>query len=157
MLPAVPMLLHTHGTRLSDIHIQISVSHILSANTCLPVRSTTKPPPSIHLEQYWQRKYSSRALQGRKRTLKSSTSTVLYRVSEHVETFVKSTPIIISRTGLDMAVQYNGFVYHTKYDRFDVISRDSLQSTGDNLLSLVKSISNANEMRDIKVMQFLII
>ncbi|XP_002005471.3 endoplasmic reticulum metallopeptidase 1 [Drosophila mojavensis] len=52
--------------------------------------------------------------------------------------------------GLDMVVQYNGFVYHTKYDRFDVISRDSLQSTGDNLLSLVKSISNAKEMLDVK-------
>ncbi|XP_064543535.1 endoplasmic reticulum metallopeptidase 1-like [Drosophila montana] len=52
--------------------------------------------------------------------------------------------------GLDMAGQYNGFVYHTKYDRFDVISRDSLQNTGENLLSLVRSIGNAEEMHDTK-------
>lgn len=51
-----------------------------------------------------------------------------------------------------MAGQYNGFVYHTKYDRFDVISRDSLQNTGENLLSLVRSIGNAEEMHDTKVL-----
>ncbi|XP_062134527.1 endoplasmic reticulum metallopeptidase 1-like [Drosophila sulfurigaster albostrigata] len=50
--------------------------------------------------------------------------------------------------GLDMAGVYNGFVYHTKYDRFDVISRASLQNTGENLLSLVRSICNAEEMHD---------
>ncbi|EDW01016.1 endoplasmic reticulum metallopeptidase 1 [Drosophila grimshawi] len=50
--------------------------------------------------------------------------------------------------GLDMAGQYNGFVYHTKYDRFDVISRNSLQNTGENLLHLTRRISNAEEMRD---------
>ncbi|ALC41588.1 CG13160, partial [Drosophila busckii] len=48
--------------------------------------------------------------------------------------------------GLDMAGAYNGYVYHTKYDRFDVISRDSLQNTGENLLSLVRGIGNAPEM-----------
>ncbi|KAH8416137.1 hypothetical protein KR222_008967, partial [Zaprionus bogoriensis] len=50
--------------------------------------------------------------------------------------------------GLDMAGVYNGFVYHTKYDRFAVISRKSLQNTGENLLSLVRSIANAVEMHD---------
>lgn len=50
-----------------------------------------------------------------------------------------------------MAGVYNGYVYHTKYDRFDVISRKSLQNTGENLLSLVRSIANAEEMRDTEV------
>ncbi|XP_016981331.1 endoplasmic reticulum metallopeptidase 1 [Drosophila rhopaloa] len=50
--------------------------------------------------------------------------------------------------GLDMAGVYNGFVYHTKFDRYTVISRDSLQNSGDNLLALVWSISNAEEMYD---------
>lgn len=54
-------------------------------------------------------------------------------------------------TGLDMAGVYNGYVYHTKYDRFAVISRNSLQNTGDNLLSLVRSIANAEEMYDTEV------
>ncbi|EDV56334.2 endoplasmic reticulum metallopeptidase 1 [Drosophila erecta] len=50
--------------------------------------------------------------------------------------------------GLDLAGCYNGFVYHTKFDRFKVISRGALQNTGDNVFSLVRSISNAEEMYD---------
>ncbi|KAH8386241.1 hypothetical protein KR200_007728, partial [Drosophila serrata] len=50
--------------------------------------------------------------------------------------------------GLDMAGCYNGFVYHTKFDRFNIISRGALQNTGDNVFSLVRSISNAEEMYD---------
>lgn len=58
---------------------------------------------------------------------------------------------LLTPTGLDMAGVYNGYVYHTKYDRFAVISRNSLQNTGDNLLSLVRSIANAEEMYDTEV------
>jgi len=54
-------------------------------------------------------------------------------------------------SGLDMAGCYNGFVYHTKFDRYKVISRGALQNTGDNVLSLVRSISNAEEMYDTEV------
>ncbi|KAH8271621.1 hypothetical protein KR018_011294 [Drosophila ironensis] len=50
--------------------------------------------------------------------------------------------------GLDMAGVYNGFVYHTAFDRYTVVSRDSLQHSGDNLLALVRSISNSVEMYD---------
>lgn len=50
--------------------------------------------------------------------------------------------------GLDMAHTYNGFVYHTKYDRFNVISRNSYQSIGDNVLALAKSLANAPELED---------
>ncbi|KAH8320558.1 hypothetical protein KR067_005281, partial [Drosophila pandora] len=50
--------------------------------------------------------------------------------------------------GLDLAGCYNGFVYHTKFDRFKVISRGSLQNTGDNVYGLVRSLSNAEEMYD---------
>ncbi|XP_017147220.1 endoplasmic reticulum metallopeptidase 1 isoform X2 [Drosophila miranda] len=50
--------------------------------------------------------------------------------------------------GLDMAGIYNGFVYHTEFDRYTVISGGALQSTGDNVLALVQSISNAHEMYD---------
>ncbi|KAH8401776.1 hypothetical protein KR009_007798, partial [Drosophila setifemur] len=51
--------------------------------------------------------------------------------------------------GLDVGQCINGFVYHTKYDRFDVIPRAALQNTGDNLLSLARSLSNSTEMRDL--------
>lgn len=50
-----------------------------------------------------------------------------------------------------MANVYNGFVYHTKFDRYTVVSRDSLQNSGDNVLALVRSISNAQEMYDTEV------
>ncbi|XP_016953643.2 endoplasmic reticulum metallopeptidase 1 isoform X1 [Drosophila biarmipes] len=48
--------------------------------------------------------------------------------------------------GLDIAQFINGFTYHTKYDRFANIPRGSIQSTGENLLSLVRSLSNATEL-----------
>ncbi|KAL7735866.1 hypothetical protein ACLKA6_017862 [Drosophila palustris] len=48
--------------------------------------------------------------------------------------------------GLDIAQTTNGFIYHTKYDRTDVIPRGSIQNTGDNVLGLVRALANAPEM-----------
>ncbi|XP_064544316.1 endoplasmic reticulum metallopeptidase 1-like [Drosophila montana] len=50
--------------------------------------------------------------------------------------------------GLDMAQFINGYVYHTKYDVIDVIPREALQNTGDNILGLVRGLANATELRD---------
>jgi len=50
-----------------------------------------------------------------------------------------------------MAQFINGFVYHTKYDLIDVIPRESLQNTGDNVLSLVRGLANATELHDTEV------
>lgn len=45
-----------------------------------------------------------------------------------------------------MAYVYNGYVYHTEFDSFSVFPKASLQNTGDNVLSLAKSVGNAPEM-----------
>ncbi|XP_033149126.1 endoplasmic reticulum metallopeptidase 1-like [Drosophila busckii] len=50
--------------------------------------------------------------------------------------------------GLDMGQIKNGYIYHTKYDVIDVIPRESLQNTGDNILSIVRGLSNATELYD---------
>ncbi|XP_037952372.1 endoplasmic reticulum metallopeptidase 1-like [Teleopsis dalmanni] len=50
--------------------------------------------------------------------------------------------------GLDMAHQYNGYVYHTRYDRPEIIPRGTFQNTGDNVLALVREIANAPELDD---------
>ncbi|KAL9913118.1 endoplasmic reticulum metallopeptidase 1 isoform 4-T4 [Glossina fuscipes fuscipes] len=50
--------------------------------------------------------------------------------------------------GLDMAHQYNGYVYHTRYDRPKIITRNTLQNTGDNVLALVRAIANSTELED---------
>ncbi|XP_032585617.2 endoplasmic reticulum metallopeptidase 1 [Drosophila mojavensis] len=50
--------------------------------------------------------------------------------------------------GLDIAQIINGYIYHTKYDRIDVIPRSSIQSTGDNVLSLVRGLANATELHN---------
>ncbi|XP_017053756.1 endoplasmic reticulum metallopeptidase 1 [Drosophila ficusphila] len=50
--------------------------------------------------------------------------------------------------GLDMAQFINGYDYHTKYDRFTNVPRGSIQNTGDNLLGLVRALSNATELDD---------
>uniref|UniRef100_A0A6P4EJ56 FXNA-like protease n=1 Tax=Drosophila rhopaloa TaxID=1041015 RepID=A0A6P4EJ56_DRORH len=50
--------------------------------------------------------------------------------------------------GLDLGQCVNGYVYHTKYDRYDIIPRASIQNTGDNLLGLVRALANAPELAD---------
>ncbi|XP_030375114.1 endoplasmic reticulum metallopeptidase 1 isoform X2 [Scaptodrosophila lebanonensis] len=50
--------------------------------------------------------------------------------------------------GLDMAHQYNGYVYHTRYDLPEIIPRGTFQNTGDNVLALVREIANAPELDD---------
>ncbi|CAD7014585.1 endoplasmic reticulum metallopeptidase 1 isoform X2 [Ceratitis capitata] len=50
--------------------------------------------------------------------------------------------------GLDMAHQYNGYVYHTRYDVPEIIPRGTFQNTGDNVLALVWEIANAPELED---------
>ncbi|EDW01024.1 endoplasmic reticulum metallopeptidase 1 isoform X1 [Drosophila grimshawi] len=50
--------------------------------------------------------------------------------------------------GLDMAHTLNGYVYHTKYDRFNLIPRRTYQLTGDNLLGLIKGLGTAPELED---------
>lgn len=47
-----------------------------------------------------------------------------------------------------MAQVLNGYVYHTKYDRFNIIPRRTYQLTGDNLLNLIKALGNAPELED---------
>ncbi|KAH8418640.1 hypothetical protein KR222_008079, partial [Zaprionus bogoriensis] len=48
--------------------------------------------------------------------------------------------------GMDLAQMINGYVYHTKYDRLEEIPRGSIQNTGDNILGIVRALSNAPEM-----------
>uniref|UniRef100_A0A1I8NNC2 FXNA-like protease n=1 Tax=Stomoxys calcitrans TaxID=35570 RepID=A0A1I8NNC2_STOCA len=48
--------------------------------------------------------------------------------------------------GFDMAYIFNGYVYHTEYDRVNIISKRSLQNTGDNVVVLAKGVANAPEM-----------
>lgn len=45
----------------------------------------------------------------------------------------------------------NGYIYHTKYDRVEVIPRGAIQNTGDNVLGLVRSLSNATELYNMEV------
>ncbi|XP_041675681.1 endoplasmic reticulum metallopeptidase 1-like [Drosophila eugracilis] len=51
--------------------------------------------------------------------------------------------------GLDMAQSINGYTYHTKYDTYDIIPSNSVQSMGDNVLSLVRALSNASQLNNI--------
>lgn len=47
-----------------------------------------------------------------------------------------------------MAQTLNGYVYHTKYDRFNLIPRRTYQLTGENVLALVKALANAEELEN---------
>ncbi|XP_055921170.1 endoplasmic reticulum metallopeptidase 1-like isoform X1 [Eupeodes corollae] len=50
--------------------------------------------------------------------------------------------------GLDMAHNYNGYVYHTPFDRPEIIPRGTFQHTGDNVLGLARAIANSSELQD---------
>lgn len=49
-----------------------------------------------------------------------------------------------------MAFISNGYRYHTKYDGFSNIPVGSFQHAGDNTLSLVKDLANAEEIDDLE-------
>lgn len=36
----------------------------------------------------------------------------------------------------------NGYIYHTKYDRYDIIPPGSIQNTGENALSLIVGLAS---------------
>ncbi|XP_022227757.2 endoplasmic reticulum metallopeptidase 1 [Drosophila obscura] len=48
--------------------------------------------------------------------------------------------------GLDIAQIDNGYVYHTVFDNFAAVPGRSVQSTGENVLALVRAFANASEM-----------
>jgi len=55
---------------------------------------------------------------------------------------------------LDIAQVSNGYVYHTIFDNYAAVPRDSLQNTGENVLPLVRAFANASELYDIEVITF---
>ncbi|XP_055523743.1 endoplasmic reticulum metallopeptidase 1-like [Wyeomyia smithii] len=48
--------------------------------------------------------------------------------------------------GMDFAYTANGYRYHTKYDSIEYIPMSVLQRTGDNILSLTKTIANSDKL-----------
>ncbi|XP_055917039.1 endoplasmic reticulum metallopeptidase 1 [Eupeodes corollae] len=50
--------------------------------------------------------------------------------------------------GFDMAHSNNGYVYHTKFDRFNIIPQGTYQTTGENVLALTRALANAPELED---------
>lgn len=47
---------------------------------------------------------------------------------------------------MDFAFYQNGYVYHTKFDGFENIKPGTFQRVGDNLLELVKALSNSEDL-----------
>lgn len=54
-------------------------------------------------------------------------------------------------SGLDIAQISNGYVYHTEFDNYKAVPRNSLQNTGENVLPMVRAFANASEMYDTEV------
>ncbi|XP_050073121.1 endoplasmic reticulum metallopeptidase 1-like [Anopheles maculipalpis] len=52
--------------------------------------------------------------------------------------------------GLDFALSSYGYLYHTALDARETISGGTLQHIGDNLLGLVRALSNADELGNIQ-------
>ncbi|KAL1396983.1 hypothetical protein pipiens_010106 [Culex pipiens pipiens] len=48
--------------------------------------------------------------------------------------------------GMDFAYTANGYRYHTKYDSIDYIPMAVLQRTGDNILSLTRTMANSDKL-----------
>lgn len=54
-----------------------------------------------------------------------------------------------------MALVQNGYVYHTKYDKPSLIPMGTYQRIGDNVLALVKSLVNSEELMSSEVSTYL--
>lgn len=54
---------------------------------------------------------------------------------------------------MDIATGRNGYVYHTRFDRADIIPVESFQNVGDNILALADAIANAPELNNVEVSQ----
>lgn len=54
--------------------------------------------------------------------------------------------IFFKTIGVDLCVIENGYVYHTKYDRPEIIPIGTYQNVGDNVLALTKALANAPEL-----------
>lgn len=52
---------------------------------------------------------------------------------------------------LDISYVYGGHIYHTKYDRANVIPKATVQRTTANLLAIIEAIINAPEMSQTEV------
>lgn len=50
--------------------------------------------------------------------------------------------------GLDLSYCSGGWKYHTKFDHIRYMTLDSIQNTGNNVLELVKLLSNSRELSD---------
>lgn len=50
--------------------------------------------------------------------------------------------------GMDFAHVSKGYRYHTKFDSIDYLTQNVLQRTGENILSLVLSVANSNNLGD---------
>lgn len=58
---------------------------------------------------------------------------------------------ILSCVGIDLAIIDNGYVYHTKSDRVEIIPMGTYQHLGDNLLALVRQIAGSPELANVDV------
>lgn len=50
-----------------------------------------------------------------------------------------------------MAIIDNGYVYHTKSDRVEIIPMGTYQHLGDNLLALVRQIAGSPDLSTVDV------
>lgn len=114
--------------------------------------SITKSSSNIHLPQPWLRKSFNQALFHRIQT--SGILEIMDRFQVNCMPFQVNESIhvlFVNFQGLDIAQCFNGFIYHTKYDLIDVIPRGAFQNTGDNVLSLIRALANATELRNTAV------
>lgn len=45
--------------------------------------------------------------------------------------------------GLDFAIYRNGYIYHTKYDTANIIPMSTFQNSGDNILNLIRAVTDS--------------
>lgn len=55
---------------------------------------------------------------------------------------------VLHEIAIDCAQNMNGYVYHTKYDNFDLINLGSLQHTGENVISVMHELDGTQEIQN---------
>lgn len=55
---------------------------------------------------------------------------------------------------MDFATSENGYIYHTKYDKIELVPLGTIQHIGENLLATAQSLVNSEEFKNPKVILY---
>lgn len=61
---------------------------------------------------------------------------------------IRKDSVSVFYTGLDFAIYRNGYIYHTQYDRSNLVPMSTYQNSGDNILNLIRAVAASPKLSE---------